>query len=122
MNIAIPEWRNNVSTVFDFAHWLLVIEADGINEINRTRIPINEKSFAELARKLVGLNVRILICNEISRQLEGIISSHGIKIVSHVKGLVNEVLNDYFTGKLNNSSLFSQGYSSRSNNMKSNDN
>jgi len=50
MNIAIPELCDNVSRVFDFAHRLVVIETDGTDEINRTNIPINEKSLTSVMK------------------------------------------------------------------------
>lgn len=39
MKVSIPEWSGNICTVFDFAHWLIIVEIDGIREIGREKIP-----------------------------------------------------------------------------------
>lgn len=120
MKIAIPEWSGNVCTVFDFAHWLLVVEVNGSDEVSRISIPLKEKLLIERARKLKHLDVQLLICGAISCPLARIISSYGIKIISHIRGTIDEVLNAYLTGKLDNPKFFFPGYSPRSNSIKNN--
>ena len=108
----------NICTIFDFAHWLIIVEIDGIREIGREKIPFIEKSSIGRARKLKYLDIQVLICGAISRHLAKIISNYGILIISHIRGTVDEVIKAYLTGKLDNPRFFIPGYQSISNSYK----
>jgi len=120
MKIAIPEYSGDVCTVFDFAKCLIVIEIKGVDEINRRKISLKKSSFIEVAGKLKSLNVQILICGAISNSLNKIVSSYGIKIISQIRGTVDEVLNAYISGTLDSPEFFLPGHSPKSNSTKNN--
>lgn len=44
MKIAIPVWKGNVSSVFDFAHKLLLVELENGAEKSRRELPLVEQS------------------------------------------------------------------------------
>ncbi len=100
MKVAIPVWSDQVSTVFDFARHLLLVELDDGNEIGRSKHPFQEGSPIFRAKKLSRFGVEVLICGAISRPLARIVASHGIEIIPFVSGTVNDVLNAYLTGRL----------------------
>ena len=100
MIVAIPVWSDQVSTVFDFAHHILLVELDGSNEIGRSEHPLQEGPPIFRANKLSRFGAEVLICGAISRPLARIVASHGIKIIPFVSGTVNDVLNAYLTGRL----------------------
>ena len=106
MKIAIPEWSGNICTVFDFAHWLIVIEINGKKEISRIRIPLEETLLIKRAGKLKHLDIKVLICGAMSSHLSRIISNYGILIISNIRGTVDEAINAYLTGKLDNLRFF----------------
>ena len=100
VKIAIPEWQGQVSTVFDFAGKLLLIDIDKQKEISRSEITLPEESMPQRASRLKDLGVDVLICGAISRPLMFMITGSGIEVLPYVTGRIDEVLNAYMTGRL----------------------
>lgn len=100
MKIAIPVWQGNVSSVFDFAHKLLLVELENSTEKNRKEIMLTERSCQERAAKLRQLSVDVLICGAISRPLAFMLSSSGIEVMPFVMGSTEQILNAYKTSRL----------------------
>jgi len=100
MIVAIPVWSDQVSTVFDFARHILLVELNAGNEIGRSEHPLQEGPPIFRAKKLSRFGVEVLICGAISRPLARIVASHGIEIIPFVSGTVNDVLNAYLSGRL----------------------
>ncbi|MBN1974719.1 MAG: NifB/NifX family molybdenum-iron cluster-binding protein [Sedimentisphaerales bacterium] len=100
MKIALPVWKDNVSSVLDFAETLLLVElGDGL-EIRRDEIVFTEQSSLERAAKLRQLGVNVLICGAISRQLAYMLSSFGIEVLPFITGSVEQIIKAYMTGNL----------------------
>lgn len=98
--IAIPQWQGQVSTVFDFASKLVLIDIEGQKEISRSEITLPEESMPQRASRLKILSVDVLICGAISRPLAFMIAGSGIEILPYVTGRIDEVLKAYITGQL----------------------
>lgn len=98
--IAIPEWQGQVSTVFDFAGKLLLIDIDEQKEINRSEITFPDEPMPRRATRLKNLGVDVLICGAISRPLAFMITGLGIELLPYISGRIDEVLNAYLTGRL----------------------
>ena len=101
MKIALPVWKDNVSSVLDFAEKLLLVELEDGLEIGRNEIVFTEQSTPERAVKLRQLGVNVLICGAISRQLAYMLSSSGINVLPFTTGSVEQILKAYMTGNLN---------------------
>ena len=100
MKIAIPIWNGCVSNVFDFAHQLLVVDAEDKKEISRSQVQLGQQLPQQKVSQLVGLGVDILICGTISRPLFSIITSSNIEVIPFVTGPVDQVLGAYFENRL----------------------
>jgi len=100
IKIAIPLWQGNVSTVFDFAAHLLLIDIEGQKEIKRYEIVLHEEPIQQRVSRLKSHSVDVLICGAISRPLAFMIAGAGIKILSYVTGPIEEILNAYLEGQL----------------------
>jgi len=100
MKIALPVWHGQVSSVFDFAHKLLLIELDNGEEKGRQDIALVEQNGPKRAILLKQLDVNILICGAISRPLAEIISGLGIQVLPFVKGPTDQIINAFKTGSL----------------------
>lgn len=100
MKIAIPVWQDNVSSVFDFANKLLLVELENGAEIGRNEIVLAEQSCPERAAKLRQLEVEVIICGAISRPLAYMLSSSGIDVLPFVTGSTEQILTAYKTGNL----------------------
>jgi len=98
--IAIPQWLGQVSTVFDFAGKLLLIDMDGQQETSRTENLLPNEPIPQRAARLNKLGIDVLICGAISRPLLLMISGSGIKVLPDIRGHIDEVLNAYLAGRL----------------------
>jgi len=100
MKVALPVWQGQVSSVFDFAHKLLVIELKNGGETDRQEIVLVEQSGPERAAMLKQLGVGVLICGAISRPLAEMINGSGIQVLPFVKGSAEQIINAFKTGQL----------------------
>ena len=92
MKIAIPIWNGRVSSAFDFAHKLLLVDIEYGREKGRIEIPLLPESNPEKANRLKTLGVEVLICGAISRSLALQVQACGVKVLPYVVGQVNEIL------------------------------
>jgi predicted Fe-Mo cluster-binding NifX family protein len=98
--IALPIRDGYVSPAFDFARRLLVVEFEDAREAGRSEIALVPETNAQRAARLVELQVQLLICGAISRDLAQWLLGAGIEILPYVSGLIDEVLKAYVTGQL----------------------
>ena len=98
--IAIPQWQGQVSTVFDFAGKLLLIDIGGQKEIDRSQVDLPDESLPQRVAMLKNHGVDVLICGAISRPLAFMVTGVGIEVLPYVSGPVDEVLKAYLTGQL----------------------
>lgn len=103
MRIAIPVWNDCVSSVFDFAHKLLLIEIQNSFETKRSEISLNPELISQRATRLKTLGVDVLICGAISRSLASLVAASGIEVLPYVLGPADEILKAYLTGQLGQS-------------------
>jgi len=100
MKVALPIWQGQVSSVFDFAHKLLLVELENGIEKERKEIELAEQNGLKRADKLKQLGVGVLICGAISRPLTDMINGLRIQVLPCVTGSTEEILNAYKTGQL----------------------
>ena len=100
MKIAIPQWQERVSPVFDVAGNLLLIDVEDGRETRR-----EEKRFlvtAPSARvtEFSTFGAGVLICGAISTALETSLIAAGVQVIGFVCGRVDEVFAAYLGGTL----------------------
>ena len=100
MRIAIPIRDSYVSPAFDFAHRLMLVEFEDGSEAKRSEVVLAPESSAQRAARLRDLQVDILVCGAISRDLSRWVTEAGIDILAYVTGSVDSVLEAYITGQL----------------------
>ena len=110
MKVALPVWQGQVSSVFDFAHKLLIIELENDEEKARQDIALVEQSGPERAVMLKQLGVSVLICGAISRPLAEMINDLGIQVLPFVKGSTEQIMNAYKTGQLTRPQYIMPGF------------
>ena len=103
MRIAIPVWNECVSSAFDFAHRLLLVDIQDDSETNRSEICLSQEPISQRATRLKTLGVDVLICGAISRSLASLVEATGITILPYVLGPADEILKAYLTGQLGQS-------------------
>jgi predicted Fe-Mo cluster-binding NifX family protein len=100
MRIAIPVWNGRVSTVFEAADEMVVIESliegKGVQRIESLEGPPR----CDRAAHLKALGVDVLICGALSRSMAHRIEAAGIRLIPFVRGPVEEVVDAFRTGRL----------------------
>ena len=115
MRIAISIWDEKISPVLDTASKLLVIENKTDRETARFETHLPEQNIPRRCSFIRDLNIDVLICGAVSRQMSGMLTSSGIKLISEISGPVEAVVDAYFRGKLLQEEFFMPGR--RSNRM-----
>ena len=110
MKIAIPIWDGFVSSVFDFAHRLLLVEIQNGRELSRSEVPLQATSLPERAGRLKQLGVNAIICGAISRPLLYMLTASGVEVLPYVTGRVDEILQAYITGRLGQQKFILPGF------------
>jgi predicted Fe-Mo cluster-binding NifX family protein len=110
MKVALPVWQGQVSSVFDFAHKLLLIELKNGQEKARQNIALIEQSGPERAVMLKQLGVNVLICGAISRQLAEMLKGSGIQVLPFVTGPTEQIINAYKTERLSQPQYILPGF------------
>ena len=103
MKIAIPIWNDCVSSAFDFAHRLLLIDIQNGSETKRSEISLSQEPIPQRATRLKTLGVDVLICGAISRSLASLVAASGIEVLPYVLGPADEILKAYLIGQLGQS-------------------
>ncbi|MGQ9650078.1 MAG: NifB/NifX family molybdenum-iron cluster-binding protein [Phycisphaerae bacterium] len=100
MKIAIPQWQDRVSPVFDVAGNLLVVDvANGLEEA-RLKVDLTATDPLRRAQQVAGLAPDVLICGAISWPLEMALTSAGVRVISQICGGIDEVLEAFANGNL----------------------
>lgn len=101
MRVGIPILRDRISPVFDVSERLLLIDVEGGRVLRRTEVLMEKAGHVARAELIAKLGVHVLICGAVSRPLEAILVSAGVKIIPNTCGVVEEILDafvcDHFT-------------------------
>jgi len=100
MIIALSVWKDCISTVFDAADQLLVVEKNEGAAPRRSMVRLTSADGPARGLQLRDLGVSVLICGAISRPQEAAISAAGIDVYPFVRGAVEAVMEAYENGQL----------------------
>jgi predicted Fe-Mo cluster-binding NifX family protein len=100
MKIAMPVWNGFVSSVFDFAHNLVVVDVEGKQETNRRQIQLEQQAIPQRMNQLVGSGIEVIICGAISRPMAAALAASNIRVIPFVTGPVDKVLDAYLNNRL----------------------
>ena len=100
VRVAVPSYEGRVSSVFDWAQHLLVVDHDG--EAEKAR---REESLVGLAPsfrpgRLVQFGVETLLCGGISQPLAEMVQLQGIRVTAGLAGEIDAVLTAFLAGRL----------------------
>ena len=109
MKIAVPIWGGKVSPVLDTASKLLILETLDQNKICRTEAPLNEQEISRRCFRIQKLDIDVLICGAVSWPFSERLAASGINIIPGISGTVEEILEAYFGGTLNQSKFLMPG-------------
>jgi predicted Fe-Mo cluster-binding NifX family protein len=100
MVIAIPDCQGRVSPVLDTAARLLVIRRHRGQTVERREIPLGLLPADALGRSLVELQIDVLLCAALSEPLLHLLQNSGIRVVRHLCGEVDAILQAFWGRRL----------------------
>jgi predicted Fe-Mo cluster-binding NifX family protein len=109
MRIAVSIWGEKISPVLDTATRLLIIEHDIDSNISRFETRLPEQNISRRCSFIRDLDIDVLICGAVSRQMSGLLTSAGIKVISEISGPAEAVIDAYFQGTLLQKEFFMPG-------------
>jgi predicted Fe-Mo cluster-binding NifX family protein len=95
--------------VFDTAASILIVEVEDGKQGGRSRLDLRRAGLSQRASGVADSGVDVLICGAISRALETALASRGVRVIAHVCGRVNDVLDAYLGDRLNDSAFLMPG-------------
>lgn len=110
MKTAFAQWDNRIAPVFDTARRIHVIETAAGEVIAEMQETLPEHPLLQKALRLVELGVDTLVCGAISRQMHGLISAYGIRIIPFVTGDLNTIIRAWQRGTLSSAAFCMPGY------------
>lgn len=109
MNIAIPVWNQNISTVFDYSNRIMIARIRSGRIISENYYDFCGTTIVERVNMLRQLGANILLCGAISTPLERMVVASGITVVPFLKGTTREIINAYLSGCIPNPHFFLPG-------------
>jgi predicted Fe-Mo cluster-binding NifX family protein len=109
MKIALTVCGNRVSTVFDSADELLMIENNpGVAPV-QSRTSWKEDTLIARTARIKELGAQVLICGALSGVVKRMLEAAGIRVISFVRGTVDEVFEAFCSGNLSSERFFLPG-------------
>jgi predicted Fe-Mo cluster-binding NifX family protein len=99
MKAAFAVWDERIAPVFDVARHLHVVEIDKGRIVAESREELDDAP-SRKAQRLDRMDVRVLVCGAISRELQTMVAARGIRVVPFVAGSLREVLEAWLRGRL----------------------
>jgi predicted Fe-Mo cluster-binding NifX family protein len=110
MKIAVTVWNGRIAPLFDVSGTLRLfsIEEGVAVQISEVSVPA-ESGVLQRTLLMAGHRVSVLICGAVSNQVHRLLTSSGIEVHSFVSGDVEEVLQAFLDGKLDQKSFSMPG-------------
>jgi len=109
MRLALSVFKDCISTVFDAADKLLIIQTDGIDTPKRFSFNFSTANPVGRATQLKEKNIDVLICGAISKPMQSAIISQGITVHPFIKGQVTNIVAAYQNNQLEHTAFLLPG-------------
>ena len=109
MKVAIPVCGNRVSTVFDAADELLMVETGPGVAPEQSRTQWKADTVISRAAHIRESGVQVLICGALSGSVARMLNAAGIRVIPFIRGTVDEVLDAFSNGTLSGRHFFLPG-------------
>lgn len=108
--VAVPKFKSRVSPVFDSCTRVLLVDIEQNREIARNEIYLDEFSLIERANILQKSRITTIICGGISDVLKNMLVNLHIGLITGIAGEVEQVVEAYMAGQLDDSRFHMPGY------------
>ncbi len=98
--LAIPVFRARVAPVLDWCSKIIIVPEEGADAASGRQIDVMEENIFRLMRTLREQGIKTLICGALSPEMLNYGESIGLRIIHGIAGEIEEVLQAYREGKL----------------------
>lgn len=109
MKVAIPIWNNRISPLFDTACRVLIWSLEGGGDGDREEHDFRGLIPPMKVRRIKELEADVLICGALSNTVAYLVESAGIRLVPWISGPVDEVIEAFKTGQIDEPRYFMPG-------------
>jgi len=109
MRLALPVNEERISPVLDVATRFLVLEVARGNEVGRREARIDHRDLVARAKTIIELGPQVVICGAVSRPLETLLVSAGVRVIPNTCGGVEEVVVAFVSGRLTEQAFLMPG-------------
>ncbi len=109
MKIALPIWNNRISPLFDTACRVLIWSLEGGGRGGWEEHDLRGLIPPMKVRRIKELGADVLICGAVSNPVAYLVESAGIKLVPWVSGPMDEVIEAFEAGQLDEPRYFMPG-------------
>ena len=110
MKIAFAHWDNRIAPVFDTVRQIYVVDVESGQIVSETQEALSEDLPVRKILRLVERGIGTLVCGAISRPMYGLVVANGIQVVPFVAGDLNEVIQAWLSGDLEDDIFAMPGY------------
>jgi hypothetical protein len=101
--IALPAFRGRVSPVLDTCDHLCLPHPDDKEQAAQRTVPMKGLSIYERTSEIKKLGIQFIICGAVSESFYNLLKEAGIDLRCGISGDIDEVIQAYHTGKLDQS-------------------
>ena len=107
--IIIPIFGNRISPRLDYAEHFQLLCIENRKIIKQESIKIITNNRLERINRLIKMKPEMIICNGLTERCYIELTKSNIKIIPWIKGEIDEVLNNYFSGYLRENGQYKFG-------------
>ena len=100
MKTAFATWDNRIAPVFDIARQIHIVEAESGRIVAETEEVLADDLPVQKALRLAELGAGTLVCGAISRLLQDMVASYGIRVIPFVAGDLRDVVQAWLSDNL----------------------
>ena len=100
MKIALAVWNGRISPVFDVSRQLLIADVENDRMTNPIDIHFSSDNPMHKVHRLRDMDVDVLLCGAVSRQLAAALDASGIRRIDFLSGDIESVVAAYLNDAL----------------------
>jgi predicted Fe-Mo cluster-binding NifX family protein len=109
--VGLPVFESRISPVLDSCNRIVVVDIDSGREINRVEISLEKINITERIEIFSRWGIRKIICAGVSDIMCKYLTARKIMLISGIAGKLEEILNAYICGKLDEDCFIMPGKS-----------
>ncbi|MBN1626510.1 MAG: NifB/NifX family molybdenum-iron cluster-binding protein [Deltaproteobacteria bacterium] len=98
---AFAYWGNRIAPVFDIARQIRIVEVDSGHIARESQEVFSSSLPSHKAVRLAELGVGTLVCGAVSKPVLDLIKAYGIRVIPFIAGDVNDVIDAWLKGRIN---------------------